>query len=214
MDVTAANLVRCHSSGRGIMSYIHQPKQGSIMKILVIAGVILPLCGLFLLLIWGQINSDGLPANVAINSAFGEVTLDAKEARNFEIELLNGSLLELVDLKGTIVMIDFWSSWCPPCQKEAPVLNVVYQGFKSKGVEFIGISIWDSETDAVRFYQKHSVAYPVGLDRTAEIAIDYGVTGIPEKHFIDRNGQLIRKVVGPVTQRQLQDILEELLDGS
>ena len=86
-------------------------------------------------------------------------------------------------------------------------MNDVYKIFRNEGVEFIGISIWDSPDDAARFYDEESVVYPSGLDRASLIAIDYGVTGIPEKHFINREGQVIHKIVGPVGNKKLQEIL-------
>ncbi len=108
-------------------------------------------------------------------------------------------------------MVDFWASWCPPCREEAPGLAQVYSEYKGTGVEFVGIDIWDTEQDAKRFISRYGIAYPNGLDAKGRIAIDYGVTGIPEKYFIDRSGVLVKKYVGPMTATQLRQILEGLL---
>ncbi|MBM3957924.1 MAG: TlpA family protein disulfide reductase, partial [Gemmatimonadetes bacterium] len=105
----------------------------------------------------------------------------------------------------------FWASWCPPCRREAPALADVYERYRTRGVEFVRIDIWDDEKDARAYVQRYGIGYPNGLDRGGEIAIDYGVTGIPEKLSLDRDGRLVRKFVGPMDADTLEAILDQLL---
>ena len=108
-------------------------------------------------------------------------------------------------------MIDFWASWCPPCRQEASVLAEVYGEYQERGVEFIGVNIWDNPGDAETFLQQEGQVYPSGIDSEGEIAISYGVRGIPEKYFITREGTVSRKFVGPLTADLLRETLEGLL---
>ena len=109
------------------------------------------------------------------------------------------------------VMVDFWASWCPPCHQEAPILVQVYEEYRSRGVVFIGVGIWDHLGDAELYLQRSGQTYPNGFDNTGTIAIDYGVRGIPEKVFISPNGAVVKKFVGPLNAGQLRNALDELL---
>ena len=108
-------------------------------------------------------------------------------------------------------MVDFWASWCPPCRVEAPGLANVYREFQGQPVEFVGVALWDNPGDAALYLQQEGVPYPNGFDASGAIAIDYGVRGIPEKFFIDRDGIVRQKFVGPIREDKLRETLNELL---
>ena len=152
-----------------------------------------------------------MSGSMGVNSSFGEVKIKRMPAPDFSIELFDDSQIRLSDLKGTIVVLDFWSSWCSPCRKEAEVLSDVYLEYRDKGVEFIGISIWDRKEDALKHIDEFDIEYPSGPDAKGDILVDYGVTGIPEKVFIDRNGNKLKKFTGPATKEELEIILDGLL---
>ncbi|NQW24339.1 MAG: TlpA family protein disulfide reductase [SAR202 cluster bacterium] len=178
----------------------------------IILGGGVPILALIALLAWASIKSGGNPGGLAVNSDFAEAKVDAKAARDFELELIAGGTLKLSDLRGKIVMVDFWASWCQPCRVEAPVLRKVYQEFQGQPVEFVGVAIWDSIGDAEFFIQQEGVIYPNGFDGDGVIAIDYGVRGIPEKYFIGRDGVVAKKLSGPLTETALRDTINELLN--
>ena len=114
-------------------------------------------------------------------------------------------------LRGQVVMLDFWASWCPPCRDEAPVLAQVYDEYQDRGVEFVGFNLWDNAGDAELFLQQQGHEYPNGIDEGGKIAISYGVRGIPEKFFLDREGRIVRKFSGPMEPDLLRQILDTLL---
>jgi cytochrome c biogenesis protein CcmG/thiol:disulfide interchange protein DsbE len=172
------------------------------------------LAGLVALLAWATVNSGGWPGGLGINSTFGEVPIEEKPARDFTLQLFDGRALALSELRGKVVMVDFWASWCPPCRKEAPELARVYREYQGSEVEFLGVDIWDSEEGAKEFIARYSIPYPNGLDAKGKIAIDYGVTGIPEKYFISKEGFLLKKFIGPMNEDKLKGVLEELLAAS
>lgn len=178
-------------------------------RVLLLA--LIPIAALFALFAWALVKSGGQPAGIGINSVFGEVALKPSPARDFTLPLLSGQTLALQDLRGQVVMLDFWSSWCPPCREEAPTLARVYERYKDRGVTFLGVAIWDSEDEVKRFIERNGLRYPNGLDSKGRIAIEYGVKGIPEKFFVDRQGNLVRKFIGPVTEERLTAVLDELL---
>ena len=179
-------------------------------RLLALAGL-LAVVGLIALFAWGLARSGSSSGGFAINAQLGEVAIRPGPARPFRLTTFEGETLALDDLRGQVVMVDFWASWCPPCRAEAPVLARVYRAYRDKGVEFVGITVWDSEADAQGYIRQFGIAYPNGLDPQGRIAMDYGVTGIPEKYFIDRNGVLVRKFNGPMDEERLRQVLDELL---
>ena len=175
----------------------------------LLLGAAVPVLALIGLLAWASVKSGGNPGGLATNDEFAQVAVDADQARDFSLELLDGSTLMLSELRGRVVMLDFWASWCPPCRQEASTLSQVYREFQGRAVEFIGIAIWDRPDDARDFVSLFEVPYPAGIDSNGTVAIDYGVKGIPEKIFIDAGGVIRKKFVGPINA----DILETTLDG-
>ncbi len=177
----------------------------------ILMGSAVPLIALFALLGWALARSGGNPSGFGVNSELGEVAVASERAWEFSLSLLDGGTLALADLRGKVVMVDFWASWCPPCRIEAPVLAKVYREYAGQPVEFVGVDIWDARQDARQFISKYGVSYPSGVDAEGTIAINYGVRGIPEKFFIDREGILVKKIIGPVDEATLRETLDELL---
>lgn len=194
------------------------PESSSALKgrKLVFAIVAVPLVGLVSLLIWGLAQTGGAGGRPGVNNSLGEVSFEARPAVDFEITLFNsenpsGGTLRLSDLRGKVVMVDFWSSWCPPCRAEAPTLAQVYRDYEGQPVEFVGIDIWDTENGARDYLSRYGVTFPTGEDPQGRIAVEYGLSGIPEKYFIDGDGIIKRKFIGPMNRDALVDLLDQFL---
>ena len=190
----------------------------------ILLGTATPVLALIAVLAWGSVKSGGNPGGLGVNKEFGQVSVKEETAREFSLELfldlVNETNLEattlqptltLSELQGKLVMLDFWASWCPPCREEAPDLAQVYREFRDAPVEFVGVDIWDTRQGALNHIARYDVPYPNGFDREGVIAIDYGVRGIPEKIFIDGNGEKIKKFVGPITAETLRETINQLL---
>ena len=173
--------------------------------------LMLPAAGLVILFAWKLMTQDAVSSGFAINSTSVEIYGNDMEASPFTLVLMNGEQVDLADYRGSIVMVDFWSSWCPPCVKEAAVLQSVYADYQGTGVEFLGIAIWDDVENVQAHIQEYGVTYPNGIDVSGAITVDYGIAGIPEKVFISPTGDAVRKFVGPFDEDGLAKILDEFL---
>ncbi len=173
---------------------------------------LVPAGALLALLAWGSANSGGNPGGTLVNSRPGEEAIDSRSAPSFVLESLSGGPpVDSGALLGKIVMIDFWSSWCPPCRAEASDLAQVYREYEGAPVEFVGVAIWDVPEDARDHLERFNVTYLNVLDARGKVAVDYGVKGIPEKFFLDRQGTIVKKYLGPMAPDTLRKILDDLL---
>ena len=177
----------------------------------IILGTAAALLPLFALLAWAAVQQQGQPPGTGINAQFGEVRVSESLAADFALELADGNTLRLSDLRGSVVMVDFWASWCGPCRQETATLNRIYAAYSDAPVEFVGVNVWDTPDAAEAFLVEFGVAYPTGVDTGGGIALEYGVRGIPEKFFIDADGTIRRKYVGPMPEDVLRGTLDELL---
>jgi len=120
----------------------------------------------------------------------------------FEAPLLDGDgLLSLAELEGRPVVLNFWASWCAPCEEEAPVLNEAHEVYGDE-IAIVGVDIRDSATEASKFVERFRVEYPSVIDRTGEIEDAYGLTGQPETFFVDADGIIVDHVPGPFSDRE------------
>jgi thiol-disulfide isomerase/thioredoxin len=128
-----------------------------------------------------------------------QAALEGSVAPDFTVRDLVGKETRLSDLKGEVVLVNFWATWCPPCREEIPsmaALNVLMSG---KPFRMLAISIDEGGKDAVEaFFKQSKTSLPAYLDNSGAIGKVYGITGVPETFVIDRKGVIIKKVVGPL----------------
>ena len=177
----------------------------------LIAAGVLPVAAIFALLVWGFVHQDRNPGGLLVRDSTGEARVTRRQAPDFTLALFGGGQFQSQSLRGRVVVVDFWASWCPPCLAEASTLEAVWSRYKDLGVVFVGVDIWDKEEQAIEFLERFETSYIVGVDPRGELAVAYGVFGIPEKFFLDPQGQIVRKFVGPMGEAQLSEVLDELL---
>jgi len=135
-------------------------------------------------------------------------------APDFALETLAGDQVALSDLRGKVVLVNFWASWCPPCRAEMPAIERVYRSHKDLGLEVLAINTTnqDDQAAAAAFVQEFGLTFPVPLDHTGAVSASYNLRGLPSTYFIDRQG-VIRTVVvgGPMSGALVQSRVEELL---
>jgi len=134
-----------------------------------------------------------------------------QQAGDFTLELFNGEKMKLSDLRGKAVLLNFWASWCIPCRDEAPALDASWKKYRDKQAVFIGVNVWDDKDSALLYLKKFGGAYENGMDPKGEIAVEYGVGGVPETYFIDTSGKIVDKYTGPLTEEIIDYFLGKAL---
>jgi peroxiredoxin len=120
-------------------------------------------------------------------------------APDFTLPGLNGEMISLSDLKGNVVLVNVWATWCPPCVYEMPSIEKLYQQFKSEKFKILAVSIDSLGAKAVvPFMKKHNLTFEALIDPTGTVMTAYGVNGIPQSFIIDKQGNIIKKIIGPI----------------
>ena len=161
--------------------------------------------GLLALLVWKVSHQVG-------NSTVAGDLRDGKQPHtpSFTLPRLDGGALASSELEGKAQVVNFWASWCIPCEEEAAVLDQGSRAYKDRAV-FIVVNVQDTEPLARDFMRRFGVTYPNGRDATGAIAVEYGMSGVPETYFVDRDGHLSRTWQGALDEARLRSFLDELL---
>jgi cytochrome c biogenesis protein CcmG/thiol:disulfide interchange protein DsbE len=137
---------------------------------------------------------------------------------SLELAHLDGEgTLDLNDLRGDIVVVNFWASWCVPCRTEHGYLTEANRIYRDQGVRFVGIVHQDSPAAARGFLDELGWGgddYLYLLDPDSRAAVEFGVFGVPETFFVDRDGVIAAKISGPVTDASLAGTIDRLISGS
>lgn len=154
---------------------------------------------LLALLIWKVAQGSGNEAKVG------------KTAPNFSLNRIDApGTLQLASLRGKVVVLNFWASWCYPCNQEAPALEAATRKW-GKRVVVLGVDVNDPVSDARGFARKYRLSYPLVHDNHNVTSPKYGLTGLPETFFIDRSGKLVVHVAGQVEASDIQAGVERAL---
>jgi cytochrome c biogenesis protein CcmG, thiol:disulfide interchange protein DsbE len=140
--------------------------------------------------------------------------LTGRTAPQFDLPGLPGQTedgVRLEDLRGQVVVVNFWASWCAECHEEQAALNETWQRFRDAGVVVVGVNFEDAAGDARDYVASTGTSYPVVVDTDSSTALAYGLRGVPETFVIDRSGRLVDRVVGPATAAALADRIAPLL---
>ncbi len=135
------------------------------------------------------------------------------QPKNFTLARLDRpGKLELASLRGKVVVLNFWASWCVPCKQEAPAIERIWKEYRSKGVVVVGVDTADASDDARAFMRRYKLTYPIVRSIGYSLWAPYGLTGVPETRVVDRSGRYARtQFQGATTARELRRSIEEAL---
>ena len=138
--------------------------------------------------------------------------LVGRPASPFALTTFDGARLTLDALRGKVVVLNFWASWCnPACYDEAPVLERMWQTYRERGVVVVGVDMQDTAEAARAFIQRVGLSFANAPDPQGKLAVEYGVYGVPETFFVARDGTIRAKHVGALTDAAIRAKLEPLL---
>lgn len=128
----------------------------------------------------------------------GDVAKEKSQAPDISVvSLTNGTTLKLSDLKGKVVLLNFWATWCPPCREEMPSMMKLNRFMVGKPFQMVAVSIDEGGKQAVEGYFKESgYSLPTYFDESGASSKSYGITGVPESFIIDKQGILVKKIIG------------------
>lgn len=159
------------------------------------------------LLGWGLLN------NSVPQPAVGQ------PAPDFNLQFFNGyewqgkTSANLSDMRGNIVVINFWASWCVECRYEAAALDNAAQKYADNGVVVLGVAYADVEPNSIRYMEEFDVSYPHAPDLGTDISDLYRITGVPETFVVDADGNIAYFQIGPISEATLNGVIDQLLQG-
>ncbi|MBM7552418.1 thiol-disulfide oxidoreductase ResA [Thalassobacillus pellis] len=164
------------------------------------SAVLVLLLGLVAFAVIGNLSKDNA------------VVAEGEEAPNFQLKQFgtNGKTMSLEDLEGKGVMLNFWATYCKPCEAEMPYMQKLYPKYKDKGVEIVGVNLDATKMIVNKFIDEYDLTFPNLHDEGGQVMDLYNVGQIPSTYFINEDGVVVEKVVGPLTLEKLDSYLQQI----
>jgi peroxiredoxin len=128
-------------------------------------------------------------------------------APNFVLQSVDGERIELKDLKGKGVFLNFWGTWCGPCKQEFPYMANQYEVFKDRGVEIVAVNVGESNIAVKNFMDAYGVNFPVAMDKDRQVTEAYDITPLPTTFLINPEGKVIKVIKGTMTERNVYEYM-------
>ncbi|MEI8131431.1 MAG: TlpA disulfide reductase family protein [Leptolinea sp.] len=143
----------------------------------------------------------------------GPITVGQK-VPNIELTTFDKQILRTSEMQNKVIVLNFWASWCKPCEQEAAELEQAWQRYKPNGgVVFLGVDYVDTEPEALRYLKQFNVSYPNGPDLRTSISQMFRIRGVPETYIIDRTGKLAYIKIGPfISMDEITAAVDPLLE--
>jgi peroxiredoxin len=134
---------------------------------------------------------------------------------DFTLQTLDGGSITLSNLEGKVVLINFWTTWCPPCREEMPSLERLYRHFKYENFTLLAVDIMENPETVKRFAREYNLSFPILLDKSGDVSAKYAANAIPTTYIINKEGKAVGKAIGPRKWDgdHAKDLIEELLGG-
>ena|SRR5215212_5760049 len=167
-------------------------------------------------IVWLQRPADDLERQVADADVPLETDTSAPQegqtAPEFTLRTLDGAEVRLSELRGKVVVINFWATWCGPCREEMPLLEQAKQEREADGLVILAVNVQESDGQVRPFVERLGLTYPIGMDKNGSLARRYEVRSYPTTYFIGRDGTIEGRRVGAYTRQILFGRLSQLLD--
>ena len=135
-------------------------------------------------------------------------------APDFALERLGGGEISLAGLRGQVVLVNFWATWCKPCEDEMPSMERLYRSLEGSGFELVAVSVDEDPALVESFRERMAISFPIALDPSQEVSRRYQTTGFPESLLVDRDGTVLERYVGPRDWSIYRERIRSLLAGS
>ena len=175
-------------------------------------------CITLIIFIWFlSISSTGLVYSAGVDELMASIGITSlpkgKIASDFTLKDLNGKVVSLSDYRGKIVFLNFWATWCPPCRKEMPSMEKLYQRFKDEDFVMLAVDLRERQSTVKDFARDYKLNFTILLDSTGKVSDIYGVRAIPTTYLVNRQGKLIGKAVGARdwASKKAFELIEHLL---
>jgi peroxiredoxin len=138
---------------------------------------------------------------------------EPQPAPDFELPSRAGEAVRLGGLKGQVVMINFWATWCGPCRQEMPLLEQIHAKYEPLGFTLLGVNVEPDSAGAVKWLQKVPVSFPILFDTANAVAAQFGVEGMPSSVFVDREGRVryVHRGYKPGDEAEYADLIRSLV---
>jgi thiol-disulfide isomerase/thioredoxin len=167
--------------------------------------------------------ADPMDLGENVRLAFSKAGLPlAREKRavvDFSLKLVDGGTVSLSGLKGKVVFLNFWATWCPPCREEMPSMEILYRRFRNQGLELLAVDLLENSKTVSAFLADNRLSFPAALDSNGRVGSYYGIQAIPATFIIDRDGKIILYTAGgrnwntPAVIAAFEELLKSGSDG-
>lgn len=155
---------------------------------------------------------DEPPEGLQAGTTAPELTIDLDDGSTYQLQDLDGRPVTLAALKGKVVWLNFFASWCPPCQQETPILRSLADTYRDRGLEVVGVSVQETTAADVKAYaDRYRLRYTIGFDGSGHVLRAYRVFALPTQFFIDVDGVIRQVVSGPVDEQGAKALIEAML---
>ncbi len=155
---------------------------------------------------------DEPPEGLQAGTTAPELTIDLDDGSTYQLQDLDGRPVTLAALKGKVVWLNFFASWCPPCQQETPILRSLADTYRDRGLEVVGVSVQETTaTDVKAYADRYRLRYTIGFDGSGHVLRAYRVFALPTQFFVDVDGVIRQVVSGPVDEQGAKALIEAML---
>ena len=153
---------------------------------------------------------DSAPASEEGNPATGRPVVGSL-APDFTLTDLDGNSVRLQDLRGQVVFLNFWATWCPPCRAEMPDIEALHRKYRDRGVVVLGVDLRESESGVRAYVEGGGYTWTFLIDTTGQVAAAYRVSAIPTSFFIDKEGTIRAVAIGGMTASTMEAKLAQAM---